>query len=166
MAKIIEGNSGGCCGGLGRGDYSETSRNPPGMISKCFKDPSEWSGMPCTNSNSSSCCEGRGECIPTKRGGICEKTLNGGDKEYFKFISGNRYDLTGDELMEEERINLNRRSARRRMRDNRTDNRGYYHPIIYDDSLSDETVLIIILLILFICGAGGLAFIYYKKYKV
>jgi len=86
----------GCCGGIEAGvHYSETDTKPPRYVRKCFKSSDDWSGFPCTGKDSPNCCEdgkggyGKGECIPTKRGGYCKADTDfifrkGESKPYLK----------------------------------------------------------------------------------
>ena len=78
-----------CCGGIEAGvHYSETDRKPPDYVKRCFKSRDDngetvydWNGFPCTNKDSSDCCDsGRGECVATSKGGYCK-----GDGENFIF---------------------------------------------------------------------------------
>jgi hypothetical protein len=72
----------GCCGGIEAGvHYSETDTKPPPYVKRCFKKRDDgsynWSGFPCTGSKSDDCCYdkdgyGRGDCVPTSRGGYCK----------------------------------------------------------------------------------------------
>ena len=73
-----------CCGGIEAGvHYSETDREPPPYVRRCFKSKDnndgegidyEWSGFPCTGSGSDDCCGGGTDasCIATSKGGYCE----------------------------------------------------------------------------------------------
>lgn len=73
-----------CCGGIEAGvHYSETDREPPPYVRRCFKSKDnndgegivyEWSGFPCTGSGSGDCCGGGTDatCIATSKGGYCE----------------------------------------------------------------------------------------------
>lgn len=68
-----------CCGGIEAGvHYSETDRKPPEYVRRCFKSKPvngetvyTWNGFPCTNNDSSDCCNNEGECVATSRGGYC-----------------------------------------------------------------------------------------------
>jgi hypothetical protein len=70
----------GCCGGIEAGvHYSETDRKPPEYVRRCFKSEEQdgetvysWSGFPCTGSKSNDCCDNKGECVATSKGGYCK----------------------------------------------------------------------------------------------
>jgi len=83
--NIVEGviNS-NCCGGVQSGvHYQETDTRPPEYIRRCFRSNRdngelvyEWSGFPCTSTDSKDCCQNKdgivlGDCVPTSGGGYC-----------------------------------------------------------------------------------------------
>ena len=66
-----------CCGGIEEGiHYSETDREPPAFVRRCFKSSSDgeymWSGFPCTEKGTSECCGNNGTCIASSNGGYCQ----------------------------------------------------------------------------------------------
>ena len=72
----------GCCGGIQGGvHYNETDTKPPPYVRRCFKSFNDdgktsynWSGFPCTSSENSDCCDNKGQCIATTKGGYCESS--------------------------------------------------------------------------------------------
>tara|TARA_Y100000389_G_scaffold173628_1_gene182938 strand:+ start:267 stop:1094 length:828 start_codon:yes stop_codon:yes gene_type:complete len=72
----------GCCGGIQGGvHYNETDTKPPPYVRRCFKSFNDngktsytWSGFPCTSSENSDCCDNKGECIATTKGGYCDSS--------------------------------------------------------------------------------------------
>ncbi len=154
-----------CCGGirLNRNDFSEGDENPPDIISKCFRDPDEWESMPCTNANSNICCGGEGRCIPTRQGGMCEKTLGNNRKEYFQYNYGRKHRMSGRDLRNVDEIDLNRRSRRNRVLERRRD--SLYRPVQFDDSLSSSTATIVIVGIITLSFSIVAAFMYYYRDK-
>ena len=87
---LIEGvRNTNCCGGIEGGvHYQETDTKPPDYIRRCFRSRRdngevvyEWSGFPCTNKDSSECCQNSdgtdlGECVASSGGGYCESGNN------------------------------------------------------------------------------------------
>jgi hypothetical protein len=87
---LIEGvRNTNCCGGIEGGvHYQETDTKPPDYIRRCFRSRRdngevvyEWSGFPCTNKDSSECCQNSdgtdlGECVASSGGGYCESDNN------------------------------------------------------------------------------------------
>ena len=113
--NIYEGViSGKCCGGLraGRdfcpsGNFGGSGRkadfSPPKCTKHCFKDLKDWKTKTCTNDRDKGCCGYEGyQCEPTDKGGWCSN--KSGRK--FKWINGQRYRLTGPEIVKEKKINL------------------------------------------------------------
>lgn len=85
--KDVEGiRNMNCCGGITPGvHYRETDTKPPVFVRRCFKSNEEngetvyqWDGFPCTSKESSQCCGGEGECIPSTRGGYCRGSGSSG----------------------------------------------------------------------------------------
>ena len=165
---ITEGITMDCCGGirLDRNDYSETDRNPPGEIVKCFKDPSEWNSFPCTSKDNRICCGGEGKCIPTRQGGMCEKRLGNNKTEYHQYNYGRKYRMSGRDLRNADEIDLNRRSNRERVLERRSDSErlgSLYRPVQFDDSLDSSTSMIILVsIIAMACSIIGAFMFYYK----
>ena len=87
---VIEGvRNTNCCGGIEGGvHYQETDTKPPDYVRRCFRSRRdngeviyEWSGFPCTNKDSSECCQNSdgtdlGECVASSSGGYCESGNN------------------------------------------------------------------------------------------
>ena len=156
-----------CCGGIRVGrDYSETDRNPPREIVKCFKDPSEWSSFPCTSSNDGICCGGEGKCIPTRQGGMCEKRLGNDKSEYFQYNYGRKNKMRGRDIRKVDEVDFNSRSNRERVLERRADSErmgSLYRPVQFDSSLDSSTTTMILVGVMVLSASIIGAFMFYYK---
>ena len=95
-----------CCGdmNLNSGDYKETDTEPPKKWKRCFK-PDTWDSMPCTSSESSKCCGGKGICRPTRYGGKCELKDRSSGRKFFIYDEDGKEKDYGPEEEKNDRDN-------------------------------------------------------------
>lgn len=111
VEQTIEGiRNMNCCGGIVSGThYSETDKEPPEYVSRCFTSKREndelvynWDGRPCSQSGSQQCCGGEGKCIPTTKGGYCLD-----DKNSFIFNRGSSKKINYIKRSNDDKLDIN-----------------------------------------------------------